>query len=279
MMRVHFTYTALLALILGVVVSLSAAAQSQVSAKRNSPPLLAYGENRERLPARYDGVNSKEFFRVFKRNIGSLKKRKSETIDQFRARGADAKTVFRSIGTTKTYAFRIKGLSAQFDAGKQAYVFGGKSRYGCLGSSFLEGYITCGISESVPVAKKTDSAQTNAVAKKTVKARHEVHGLAIPIDSSFVRENFKLDRNKFYFVPELGVSPETAGRLKGNRISVLFVGNVLEEKFVNEQGKVALPVRTDRRDATIIEYDVPFRVRKIVYYVYQTGEILKQIDF
>ena len=278
-MKAHFTRTALPALILGVFLSLSAVAQSQTPGKRNSPALLVYGENRERLPAKYEGVDSKEFFRVFKRNLGTLKKRKSETVEQFRVRGADAKTVFRTIGTTRTYAFRIKGLSAQFDAGKQAYVFGGKSRYGCLGSSFIEGYITCGISESVPVAKKTDGAEVSAVAKKTVKARHEVHGLAIPIDSSFVRDYFKLDRNLFYFIPELGVPPETARRLKDSRISVLFVGNVIEEKFVNEQGKVVLPVLTDRRDATIAEYDVPFRVRKIVYYVYQTGEILKQTDF
>lgn len=278
-MNAHFTRSALPALILGVFLSLSAAAQSQTPGKRNSPALLAYGENRERLPAQYEGVNSKEFFRVFKRNLGTLKKGKSETVEQFRVRGADAKTVFRTIGTTRTYAFRIKGLSAQFDAGKQAYVFGGKSRYGCLGSSFLEGYITCGISESVPVAKKTDGAEVSAVAKKTVKARHEVHGLAIPLDSSFVRDSFKLDRNQFYFIPELRVSPETASRIKDQGISVLFVGNVIEEKFVNEQGKVVLPVLTDRRDATIVGYDVPFRVRKIVYYVYQTGEILKQTDF
>ena len=254
----------------------SVAAENQTRARTNSPQLATFPEGRDRLPANYDGVNSQKFLGAFKKSVASLKQRKTESDKQFKARAADVEKMLRPISTKATYAFRVPGLVAQYSAHRQAYIFGGKSGYGCPASGFLEGYVTCGIGE-YPVASAADSGTGGA--KDATGARREAFGLSVRIESGIVQKGFSLDRNKFYFKQELPVTAETAERLKDYRVSVLFVGNVVEERFVNDNGKVVLPIVKNHNDATIVEYDLPFKVNKVVYYVYQTGEILREAEF
>lgn len=265
---------AALLVVAGLMLPASAAEKSQVRATKNSRQLATYPEGRDRLPANYEGVDSRKFLGAFKNSVASLKKRKTESDEQFKARAADTEEVLKPISTKAPYAFRVPGLVAQYSAHRQAYVFGGKSGYGCPASGFLEGYVTCGIGE-YPVASAADSG----AAKDAAATRREAFGLAVRINSGLIEKSFTLDRNKFYFTQELPVSAETAQRLKDYQVSVLFVGNVVGERLVSGSGNVVLPVVKDRRDTTTIEYDLPFKVNKVVYYVYQTGEILKEMAY
>ena len=259
-----------------IMASASEAAESQPRARTNARQLATYPEGRDRLPANYEGVDSRKFLGAFKKSVASLKKRKTESDEQFKARAADTDGVLRPISTKATYAFRVPGLVAQYSAHRQAYVFGGKSGYGCPASGFLEGYVTCGIGE-YPVASAADSGAGGA--KDATGARREAFGLAVRINSGLIEKGFTLDRNKFYFTQELPVPAETAQRLKDYQVSVLFVGNVVAERLVGDGGKLVLPIVRDRQDSTTVEYDLPFKVSKAVYYVYQTGEILKETVF
>lgn len=236
--------------------------------------LTAYPEAQERLPRDYAGVDAGEFFRTFKKRLGALKRGKSESVGKFQARVSDTDRLLRPISTKTSYAFRIPGLIGQYSSLKHGYSFGGSQGYGCMASGFREGYVTC------PVAVSTrEETPVAANDRKPAPVRRELHGLAIPIDSRFIQDHFKLDRNKFYFSGTLPASGETVGRVEDSRIAVLFVGNVIAERLANDQGQPLLPIVTHRREVTTVEYDVPFKVTKIVYYVPATGEILAQSEF
>ena len=260
----------------GLVFSVTAEAESQVRARTNARQLAIYPAGRDRLPANYEGVDSRKFLGVFKKSVASLKKRRTESDEQFKVRAADTDRALRPISTKAAYAFKVPGLVAQYSAHRQAYVFGGKSGYGCPASGFLEGYVTCGIGE-YPVASSADSGTGGA--KDATGARREAFGLAVRIDSGIIKKGFTLDRNKFYFNQELPVSAEKAQTLKDYQVSVLFVGNVVAERLVGDGGKTALPIVKDWQGSTTVEYDMPFKVNKVVYYVYETGEILEETGF
>ena len=249
----------------------------------STPQLTVFPEGRDRLPANYEGVDNRKLLSVFKKSVASLKRRKTESAEQFKARAAGTEKVLRPISMKATYAFRVPELTAQYSAHRQAYVFGAKSGYGCPASGFLDGYVTCGIGDYpvAPMGKAVHAADSGAGggSKDATRARREALGLAVQTESGFVGKSFTLDRNIFYFKQELPVSAETAERLKDYQVSVLFVGNVVEKRFVSDSGRVILPIVKNRRDATTLEYDLPFKVSKVVYYVYQTGEILRQTEF
>lgn len=261
----------------GLLLSASATAQTQPRKRTSTPQLAAFPEGRDRLPERYEGVDSRKVLSVLKKGVASLKKRKTESDEQFKARAADAEKVLRPISMKATYAFRVPGLTAQYSAHRQAYVFGGRSGYGCPASGFLEGYVTCAIRD-YPVVHAEDPG-TGGGPKGATKAQREALGLAVRIESGMIGSSFALDRNTFYFKQELPVPAETAQRLKDHQISVLVVGNVVGERFVDDSGKVVLPIVKNRSDSTTLEYDLPFKVSKVVFYVYQTGEILKETEF
>lgn len=235
------------------------------------PRLETYRETSERLPRNFGGVDSGEVFRAFKKSLASLRQGKSEKPEQLVARAADTERLLRPISTKALYAFRIAGLTAQYSAGKRAYVFGGSNGYGCPASSFREGYVACPLAESVQ--------QDGAGEGRAAKVRRERYGLAIPIESPAIRELFQLDRNKYYFNHPLPAAEEAARRLKDLRVAVLFVGRVVGERLVGDDGRPLQPVITRHPASTTYEYDLPFQVTQVVFYVQQTGEILKRLDF
>ncbi len=273
-------FVTILALAVGVSVSTSALAakkKKKMPPKDTAPLLQPFVEGKGRLPEHYAGVDEKRFFEIFKKQLGALEKRKDESLAQFVERAADTETVLKPIGTKVNYAFRVVGLSASYNAARQVYHFGGKNGYGCPASGFREGYVTCPISDHVLPAERAVSA--NAEPDVEMATTHEIHGIAIPIDSLFVQDGFQLDRNKFYFNQELPVTEEKVQELRGATVSVLFVGKVAEDRFVNDRGEKLLPVVKTTRHTTTVEYDVPFQVSRIVYYVQQTGEILQQVVY
>jgi hypothetical protein len=273
-------FATILALILGVSATTPALAAKgnkgkNAPTKEKEPLLQPFVEGQGKLPPDYAGVDEKRFFELFKKQLGSLERQPKESVEQFLKRAADTEAVLKPISTKVMYAFRIAGLAASYNPAHQAYQFGGKNGYGCPASGFREGYVTCAISEYALPAESVAAGMADA-AKETT---HEIHGLAIPIDSLFVQDGFQLDRNKFYFNRELPLAEDKARELQGATVSVLFVGKVVAERFVNERGELLLPVVKRTRQATSYEYDVPFRVSRIVYYVQQTGEILQQVVF
>ena len=264
---------AALVLLAGMALAVPAEAQEHKQAGASaSPPLAAFVQGKERLPHNYEGVDGPAFFNAFKKGMGSLHKRKGETIEQFMIRASDMDKVFKPISTRLTYAFKVPGLSGRYSTSKQAYVFGGKHGYGCTASGFREGYVTCVLGEYVESGKVPDRASAGTRVNKRANTAREVHGLAIPLDSRLLQDYFKLDRNRFYFDRTL-----PAPQPKDRRVSVLFVGNVLVDRFVDDAGQPLQPVIRERRAAKNSEYDVPFNVTRIIFYVQQTGEIVEQV--
>ena len=266
-------FLTMLALAVGLSASTSAlAAKKKKGApqKENSPILQPFVEGQGQLPEHYTGVDETRFFDIFKKQLGALSQKKDESLAQFVARAANTETVLKPISTKVVYAFQVDGLPASYDPERQVYQFGGKNGYGCPASGFRNGYVTCTITvRELPVEDNEAKGATTL----------EIHGLAIPIDSLFVQDVLQLDRNKFYFNQEFPLVEARARELHDATISVLFVGKVAEESFVNERGEKLLPVVRRVRQATTIEYDVPFQISRVLYYVQQTGEILYQVVY
>lgn len=272
-------FVTILALAVGVSASTSALAakkKKKAPPKEKAPLLQPFEEGQGQLPEHYAGVDEKRFFEIFKKQLGALEKKKDESLAQFVARAADTEKVLKPISTKDAYAFLIGGLSASYNAARQVYHFGGKNGYGCPASGFREGYVTCAISDHVLPAESAAAAAAPGTEAVTTR---EIHGVAIPIDSLLVQDGFQLDRNKFYFNQEIPVSEEKAQELHDATVSVLFVGKVAEARFVNDRGEKLLPVVKRTRQTTTFEYDVPFQISRIVYYVQQTGEILYQVAY
>jgi len=60
------------------------------------------------------------------------------------------------------------------------------------------------------------------------------------------------------------------------KIAVLFVGRITDAKIVEGRGTLIEPKIDSPTDIFIMEEAVPFELKKVIYYVIQTGEILGQ---
>jgi len=273
----------MLALAVGLSASSSALAakKKKKAPQKEKPPILQpFVEGQGQLPEHYMGVDENRFFDIFKKQLGAITQKKDESLAQFVARAANTEMVLKPISTKVAYAFQVDGLPASYDPERQVYQFGGKNGYGCPASGFRKGYVTCTITvRQLPAESNEAKGAPATEVAKTAATTHEIHGLAIPIDSLFVQDVFQLDRNKFYFNQEFPLVEARARELHDATISVLFVGKVAEESFVNERGEKLLPVVKRTRQATTVEYDVPFRINRVLYYVQQTGEILYQVVY
>ena len=84
---------------------------------------------------------------------------------------------------------------------------------------------------------------------------------------------------KYNYQFNLPVSLEKARSLKNLDIAVLFVGRVSDAKIIEGVGRFKSPKIDSPEDVDITVTAVPFNLKKIIYYVFQTGEILGQRSF
>lgn len=96
-----------------------------------------------------------------------------------------------------------------------------------------------------------------------------------------LRTAFSKDReltNYYKLRDRLRVPLEKARNLKGMEVALLFIGRVTDAKIIEGAGARVEP-KIDSGipvDIFTTEEAVPFELKKIVYYVVQTGEILWQ---
>lgn len=248
----------------------------------------AFDQNVDRLPPNYPGLDPVKFLEMFTSKVGSLEKGEFETSEEFTQRTANTDALLSPINTTDTYAFRISNISVKYDADAQTYLIGGQFGSSCKEtSSFvkfketfveLKDWVTCKVF-SVSRDNDTYVASNAYGASRTVERTiGRDFALAIAKGSAVLSAAFTQDRyfNKYSFQDRLPVPLEKARDLKDMKVAVLFVGRITDAKIVEGRGTVIEPKIDSPIDIVIVEEAVPFELKKVIYYVIQTGEILGQ---
>lgn len=242
----------------------------------------AFDQNADRLPPNYLGLDPVKFFEMFKSKVGSLKKGEFETSEEFTQRTKNSDALLTPINTTDTYAFRISNISVKYDADAQTYLIGGQYGYSCKENypfGEFKDWVTCKVS---PISRENDTyVGSNAYgASRTVeRTRGRDFALAIAKGSAVLSAAFTQERylkDQYSFQDRLPVPLEKARDLKDMKIAVLFVGRITDAKIIEGRGTLIEPKVDSPTDIFIMEEAVPFELKKVIYYVIQTGEILGQ---
>jgi hypothetical protein len=245
----------------------------------------AFDLNADRLPPDYTGLDPIKFFEVFKSKIESVKKGEFETSEEFRQRTSNLDSLLSPINTTDIYAFRIPKITYKYDADAQAYFIGGNYGYSCKETYSFGQYKDWVMCEVSPIFRDIDTyVGSNAYGASSTVKRTRGSDFAVAItkkfaDSSAVLTRDRLLKELYQYQDRLIVPLEKARDLKDMKISVLFVGRITDAKIIEGRGVQISPKIDSPTDLRIKEEGVPFELKKIVYYVVQTGEILGQVAY
>ena len=238
----------------------------------------AFDQDVGRLPPNYPGLDPVKFFEMFKSKVGSLEKGEFETSEEFTKRTANKDALLSPINTTDTYAFRISDISVKYDADAQTYLIGGQYGYSCKATYSFD-WVTCKVST---VSRDDDTyVGSNAYgASRTVeRTRGRDFALAMTKGSAVLSTAFTQERDRkdrLSFQDRLPMPLEKARDLKDMKVAVLFVGRITDAKIVEGRGTTIKPRIDWPINMFIMEEAVPFELKKLIYYVIQTGEILGQ---
>jgi len=291
-----------LLLISALLVSYSLAAEKSTKRKKvDEPPAVttpapaipinlweptAFNADVDQLPPSYQGLDPIKFLEMFKSKVGSLRKGEFETSEQFAQRTANKDLLLSPISTTDLYAFRISYSYVRYDVDTQTYYFSGVGDLCGKPDSFVgesSDWITCKVA---PTFRHNDTyVGSNAFgASRTVaRTRGNDFALAIARDSPVLSTAFKEGpvlsttfKDRYEFKDRLSIPLEKARGLKSKKLAVLFVGRITDAKLVNGRSELIEPRIDLPNDTFISEEAAPFEVKKIIYYVIETGEILGQ---
>lgn len=247
--------------------------------------VTTFDQNTDRLAPNYQGVDPAKFLELFRSKVDNLKKGEFETSEDFAKRIADKSALLSPLNTIDLYAFRILNFPIKYDADLQTYLVGGQYDHLCqetypYGES--RDWVTCKIA---PIRRVNDTyIGSNAYgASRTVdRTNGEDFSLAIPKNSLMLTSVFSQHRyvkDIYNLQDRLAISLERARVLKDMNIAVLLVGRITDARLVKGRGTLLEPRIDSPRDIFITEEAVPFDIKSIVYYVVQSGEILRRRSY
>lgn len=240
----------------------------------------------ERLPANYAGLDPIKFFKMFKSKVALIKKGEYETTEEFIQRTANKDAILSPINTVDLYAFRmLSDISIKYKADEQAYLIGGPYDYYCEKTDSFgrsSGWVTCTVAS---ISEKHDTyigSNAFGVSRSIKRKRGHNFSLAIHEDSPLLNTVFSKNQyqNSIYnYQTKVEVPLEKARELKNEKVGILFVGRVRDAKLIEGVPFIREPEIGSLKDIFIKEEAVPFEIKKIIYYVIRTGEIIGQTNY
>lgn len=241
----------------------------------------AFTLDADRLPPNYSGIDAVKFYEMFKSKVENIKKGEFETSKEFAKRTANKDLLLSPINTSDFYAFQIPIIRMEYDADAQAYDY----YYSCeetysFGNS--KNWVTCRVAHIERMEDTYVGSNAFGTSRTVERRRGHDFAVAIPKGSVVLRTAFSKDRDlsEYYKLRDrLRVPLEKARNLKDMNIALLFIGRVMDAKIIEGRSDLREPKIDDPlgpRDIYITQDAVPFELKKIVYYVVQTGEILWQ---
>lgn len=237
------------------------------------------------LPANYTGIDLAKFDALFTAKAGGIKKGEFETTEESSRRTADKDALLSPITTHDLYAFKMISIDATYDADRQIYNIGKETNLPCLKNySFGEfkDWVICRAGE---VSRKRDKyVGTNSYGTSMTIDRTFGRDLTLafpensPALSTALKHN-QYSKERYWYEDTLPVPLEKARGFKDMTIGVLFVGRVTDAKVIEGRPTLIEPKMSSPMDILILKNGVPFELKRVVYYVVQTGEILGKKDF
>lgn len=234
----------------------------------------------DRLPPNYLGLDPVMFFQMFKSKVENSKKGEFETSKEFSKRTANKDLLLSPIRTSDLYAFTLNPY-INYSADTQTY----RIDYSCEGKFPIEkdkNWVTCKVAPIEEVKSTYVGSNAFGAGSRTVEStRGHDFAIAIPKGSVALRASFSKDRNisiRYELRERFRVPLEKARNLKDMKLALLFIGRVTDAKIIEGQTLIIKPKIDDAipMDVFVTEDAVPFEIKKIVFYVVQTGEILWQ---
>lgn len=236
----------------------------------------------ERLPANYTGVDPKKFFAVFQSNASGLKKREFETSEEHAKRSANVDAL-DPIKTSDLYAFANMKVTIKYDADSQVYMVGGNFTDACeLPHPMDKVWVICKIAE-IERKHSTYTAQ-NAFGASAIIDDFTGSDFWVALKQDALKSTYgSVFTQDIYgrsiYQDRIPISLEKARILQNMKVGVVFVGRVTTPEIIQSLADVSVPTINSPQGKLILKHAIPFDLKKIIYYVFQTGEILAQRDF
>lgn len=239
------------------------------------------------LPKKYDGVDRRRFYELFLQKMAKVKgKDEYETTEEYEKRKGSVSSLLSPINGEAQYAFLVDGIAFVYNADSESFsperghLKG--SLYNCL-TGYLENrrtkdYLVCEIGDVKTSSEKYNAKDARGRLIEVMKSNDRSLGLAISPDDPIYKKYFEAEsvrRNGFYY--EISMPRDEAAALRNSHINVLFVGNVVKAE-VPKYTTSTSPTREFPYDLYNETSAVPFKLSKIIVYIYETGKILSTLD-
>lgn len=230
------------------------------------------------LPANYKGEDAVAYLGVYKGASSKATKDQFETTAAYEARMANPSALIAPIDINATYAFQYQ-TSVKYDADKQAWMVGGDYRtcnqpgYG----SEVKGVALCKVGERLVYSEYEGSNSYGAKAKID-KTTGDYVSLAIP-GGQLERAGFKKEKylESYGLTRSIPMPLEQAAALRDMKIALLLVGSFSGATIVKGRGLLVDPTISKPSDIFIQDFGLPFRLKEVIFYVQETGQILDRI--
>lgn len=243
---------------------------------------MPYDESVDHLPAGYFGTDPFKFYVLFKSRAQMASKGEFETSNQFAERTADLDQILAPISTKISYAFMVESFQPKYDADTESFTFNEfTDSYRCHPSGLAglnREFRICNIALINMTKDQYKGSNSFGVSRLIKRIRGINFSIALPSSHAAIGQVFTRPSSYFddiTFSDKLHVPLEKAKALKG-KIGVLFVGAICDTKLIEGQPIITEPTISNPRDVIIETTALPFDLKRIVYYVISTGEILEQ---
>lgn len=271
-----------------IAVSLPAVGMAKTPTKaptKTTSAVLPFPGIEKSLPANYKGVDGLAFGLAAERKFGKRKKGEFETEDAFRQKGMMVLGTGDAPYGDLEYAIRVDGperFKVSYDAEKEAFLVARDGYTFCsenmvsrdpqnrvLGG--FDDYIFCGIGEkTVHGSERTRFSSGYAFTVYTTKGSK--YSLALDGDDAMFKDFTGSIWRKEELIP---VPIEKAKAIGRDGIGILFVGKVTDARLIAGRGVVNYPTPGYPYYFMISDKGIPFELKRIVYFVKKTGEILQ----
>lgn len=266
-------------LVLATLTPATSIAKSTTASK--STPVVtftAFPDGATSLPKDYQGTDPIAFLKFAEAKFKHIGKGEFDTDADVAARREALKANMAPLSMDVNYAFRmdthIFGVSFNYDVGAQQFmprIIG----YNCVGENTFFGqvsrYRVCDVKEIEVFREKYVGSNAFGVSKEISKRRERVFSLAIK-ESNAMFKGFYDDYNAKREV--LKIPLDRAKAIGSDNIGTLFVGSIASPELIDGQPTMIKPSMDNPQDIFVMRTAVPFDLKKVVYFVKSTGEIL-----
>ena len=249
--------------------------------------LTPFSDDEGPLKAGYTGVNYKRLHALISAKSRVIpKKGEFETSEEFAHRTADKDALLAPLSTRQLYAFQMQPIEVTYNADTQAFEIGSKYNSHCkeerMPADIDKPWVTCLVGS---ISRNTDSyIGTNSFGVKRKILRTVGLDFAIAYQraeapTGYVVQSIGHGVRGFTFQDTVEVPLEKARTLKDKKIAVLFVGHLLDARIIQGEAITNSPSVSDPTDIFIKQDAVPIEIKKIIYYVVPTGEVLAHREY